>query len=56
MTTYLYSINIYFYNAMTGDLLVTGKWEDSFFHRFERGNSVTPELLKQMLEKMRANK
>lgn len=54
LATYMKEINIYLYEASSGSLLVTGKWEDSFFHAWYRGESVTKELLQQMLEKVRA--
>jgi len=56
MSTYLAAINIYVYEASSGNLLVTGKWEYSFFHTYYRGESISQELLKQMLAKMRGQK
>jgi hypothetical protein len=40
------------YEASSGTLLVTGKWEDSFFHTFFRGEGVSQELIKRMFEKV----
>lgn len=50
--TYLKSINISLYDARTGALLVSGRWEDSILHAYHRGESVARELLAQMFEKI----
>lgn len=53
ISTYMQSISINFYNARTGELMVTGRWRDSFFHTWHRGESVSRDLVQQMLEKLR---
>jgi hypothetical protein len=52
MAMYLDSISIDLYNASTGELLVTGRWRDSFFHAFHRGESISKELIDQMMAKL----
>jgi hypothetical protein len=53
ISTYMQSISINFYNARTGELMVTGRWRDSLFHTWHRGDSVSRDLVQQMLEKLR---
>jgi hypothetical protein len=52
MAMFLKSISISFYDARTGALLVTGKWSDSFFHGYHRGESVSKDLIAEMLAKL----
>lgn len=52
ITTYLQSISINFYNAQTGELMITGRWRDSFFHTWNRGESVSKDLVAEMLAKL----
>lgn len=52
MAMFLKSISISMYDAKTGALLVTGKWTDSFFHGYHRGESVSKELIAEMLAKL----
>lgn len=52
VTMYLKSISINLYNANTGEMIVTGKWVDSFFHVWHRGEVVANELLSQMFAKL----
>lgn len=52
MGMYLKSISISLYNANTGELLVNGKWVDSFLHAFHRGEMVANELVSQMFAKL----
>ena len=52
MGMYLKSISINLYNANTGELLVNGKWADSFLHAFHRGEMVANELVSQMFAKL----
>lgn len=53
LATYMQSISINFYNASTGELMVTGRWRDSFFHAWHRGESVSRQLIDEMIEKIR---
>lgn len=52
LTMYLDSISVYLYNAKTGELLVTGRWRDSFFHAYNRGEGVAKSLIAEMLSKL----
>lgn len=52
LVMYLKSMSISIYNANTGELLVSGKWADSLFHAFHRGEMVANELLSQMFAKL----
>ncbi|NTV69770.1 MAG: hypothetical protein HGA71_06450 [Azonexaceae bacterium] len=52
MAMYLQSITISLYDAKTGQLLVSGRWRDSFLHAFHRGESITKELLAEMFGKL----
>ena len=56
MAMYLQSITINLYNAKTGDLLVSGRWRDSFLHAFNRGETISKELLAEMFSKIGAAK
>ncbi len=53
MTMYLQSISINLYDGKTGQLLVSGRWRDSFIHAFHRGESVTKELIAEMFGKLK---
>ena len=52
ITTYLDSILVYIYNAKTGELLVSGRWRDSYMHAYHRGENITKELIDAMLAKL----
>lgn len=52
LAMYLQSIKINLYNASSGALLVSGRWEDSFFHAYHRGDSVSKELLTRMFAEL----
>lgn len=52
VVTYLKSIAISLYNAKTGELLVTGRWRDSFLHTYYRGDSVSRDLINEMFAKL----
>lgn len=52
IVTYLKSIAISLYNAKTGELLVTGRWSDSLFHTYFRGDSVSKSLINEMFAKL----
>ena len=52
LVTYMQSIAISLYNAKTGELLVTGRWKDSLFHTYFRGDSISRDLVNQMFEKL----
>ena len=52
-TMYLQSISINLYDGKTGQLLVSGRWRDSFIHAFHRGESVTKELIAEMFGKLK---
>ena len=47
------SISINFYNAQTGELMVTGRWRDSFFHAWHRGESVASRLSDEMFQALK---
>ena len=49
LAMYLKSISVSMYDPKTGSLLITGKWTDSFFHGYHRGESVSKELISEML-------
>jgi hypothetical protein len=53
LATYMQSISINFYNAQTGELMVTGRWRDSFFHAWHRGESVAAQLTDEMFKKLK---
>lgn len=55
IVTYLKSIAISLYNAKTGELLVTGRWSDSLFHTYFRGDSVSKNLINEMFAKLQLN-
>lgn len=55
LAMYMQSISISLYNARTGELLVTGRWRDSLFHAWHRGELVAQELLTQMFSKLRSD-
>ena len=56
ITTYLAKLTISLYDASSGSLLATGKWEDSFFHTWNRGEAISQELLKQLFVQLRGAK
>jgi len=49
---YLQSISINLYDAKSGQLLVSGRWRDSFFHAFNRGEAISKELIAEMFSKL----
>jgi hypothetical protein len=52
-TTHMRSISMAIYDAKSGNMLVHGTWECSTFHDYDRGQNVTKNLLRKMLEKTR---
>jgi len=54
ISTYLQSISISLYDAKTGNLVITGRWRDSFFHTWNRGEGVSKELIAKMLAELGA--
>lgn len=52
MAMYLKSLKINLYNASSGELLVSGRWEDSLFHAWHRGEAISKELLARMFEQL----
>ncbi len=51
--TYMQSIQMDLYDARSGNLLVNGRWRDSFFHGWQRGETVSQELLQRMLAELK---
>ena len=45
---YLKSITVNFYDASTGNLLVSGRWDNSAFHSFPKSQDVIRQLLDEM--------
>ncbi|QRM18875.1 hypothetical protein GBK02_05450 [Dechloromonas sp. TW-R-39-2] len=55
LAMYMQSITINLYNAQTGQLMVSGRWKDSFFHTWNRGEAVSKELVAEMMAKLGLN-
>lgn len=55
LATYMQSITINLYDAQTGRLMVSGRWKDSFFHTWNRGEAVSKELVAEMMAKLGLN-
>lgn len=53
LAMYLQSISINLYDAKSGQLLVSGRWRDSLFHAYNRGESVSKELVTEMFNKLK---
>lgn len=54
LVMYLKSISIRFYDAETGDLLITGDWSNSKPHGFRDPKEVTQGLVREMLTELRS--
>ncbi|MGZ8983468.1 MAG: hypothetical protein ACXW11_05885 [Methylotenera sp.] len=50
---YLQSVSIRLFDAQSGDLLVSGNWNDSALHGFHDSKEVVKNLMSEMLEKLR---
>jgi hypothetical protein len=55
LATYMQSIAIKLYSANTGELLVSGRWHDSFLHAYNRGETVAQRLIAEMIAAVQAN-
>jgi hypothetical protein len=51
---YLKSLNINIFDAKSGNLLVTGRWENSVFHGFQNYKDVIRDLSVEMMNKVKA--
>lgn len=49
---YLRSISINFFEGPTGNLIATGRWDNSLFHGFQDPRDVVKELLDDMFAKL----
>ncbi len=54
LVMYLKGLNVRLYDAETGDLLVTGQWNDSAMHGFRDAKVVMAGVVDEMLAKLRA--
>jgi len=54
LVMYLNSVTINLFDAKTGDLLVTGAWNNSVLHSFPDSKKVVDNLLQEMMAKVRA--
>lgn len=50
---YLKSIDMNIFDAKSGNLLVTGRWENSMFHGFQDSKKVVKGLMDEMMAKVR---
>jgi hypothetical protein len=55
LVMYLKSISIRMFDARSGDLLVSGEWNDSALHGFRDPRQVVEQLVREMFAKLRAN-
>jgi hypothetical protein len=53
---YLKSLTINLFDGPSGNLLVTGRWDNSAFHGFQNPADVTKELLDDMFAKLSQQK
>jgi hypothetical protein len=51
---YLKSISLRIFDAKTGDLLVSGEWNDSALHGFRDAKAVVNELVGEMVSKVQS--
>jgi len=51
---YMRYLNIYFYDGKTGDLVLTGNWQNSTLHSFPNAQKVVKELMAEMMGKLRS--
>lgn len=54
LAMYLKSLNIRMYDAESGDLLVTGQWNDSPLHGFRDAKLTVETVVSDMFKKLRA--
>lgn len=50
---YLKSLDLNIFDAKSGNLIVTGRWENSAFHGFQDSKKVIKGLLDEMMAKVR---
>jgi len=51
---YLQAVSINLFDAHSGDLLVTGTWQNSALHGFPNSGKVVDDLVKAMVDKVHA--
>ncbi len=54
LVMYLKGLTVRLYDAETGDLLVTGQWDDSTLHAFRDAKGAMQGVVSEMLAKLRA--
>lgn len=52
IVTYLKSLTINLFDGQTGNLIVTGRWENSALHSFQSSKGVIKSLLDDMMSKV----
>ncbi len=52
LVMYLQSVNINFFDAKSGNLVVTGRWDNSIFHGFKNAGVVVKEVMDEMMAKI----
>ena len=50
---YLKSLDINIFDAKSGNLLITGHWQNSAFHGFQNPAEVIKQLTSEMFDKMK---
>lgn len=53
LVMYLKSVSIQLFDAQSGDLLVSGNWNNSAFHGFQDSKVVVQNLVSEMFDKLR---
>ena len=53
LVMYLKSVDVHLFDARSGNLLVTGRWEDSPMHGFRDAKAAVNELVVEMLAKVK---
>lgn len=56
LVTYMAGLQINLYDARNGTILATGRWRDSGFHSFHRGEGVTKELIRQIFSRLNSER
>jgi hypothetical protein len=54
LVMYLKSVSIQLFDAQSGDLLVTGSWNDSTLHGFRDSKEIVQNLVDEMFDKLRS--
>ena len=54
LAMYMKNLTVNLYDAETGDLLVSGRWNDSTLHGFRDAKVIMQGLVSEMLAKLRA--